>query len=46
MTESRLRDLMTDLVADVDAPPLARGAWDRARRIRRRRKAAATGTVL
>jgi hypothetical protein len=37
MSESRLRDLMADLVADVESPPMAQRAWRTGRRSRRQR---------
>lgn len=37
MSESKLRELLTDLVADIDSPPMAQQAWRAGRRSRRRR---------
>lgn len=39
--EERLRGLLPHLVSDVDTPSLARTAWTRAGRVRRRRRVAA-----
>jgi hypothetical protein len=49
VTDSRLGDLMHELVADVGGPPMARIAWARSVRIRRRRRslaAAASGMLV
>lgn len=48
MIDERLPDLLHEIVADVDAPPLARAAWAGAARVRRRRRvaAAAAATVV
>lgn len=45
MTDQRLRELLTERVADVTTIDLASGAWDRAAGVRRRRRAAA-GVVV
>ena len=42
--DERLRDLLPQLAADVDAPSMARTAWTRARRVRRRRRVGTVGT--
>ena len=45
MTTQRLRDLMDERVADVEAGDLAAPAWARAGRVRRRRRIAVVGTA-
>ena len=45
MTTQRLRDLLEERVADVEAGDLAARAWARADRVRRRRRLAAIGTA-
>jgi len=48
MSESRLHELLADLVADVDSPPMTQRAWRAGRRSRRQRIAVtgAVGAVL
>jgi hypothetical protein len=43
--DERLADLLHEIVADVDAPPLARAAWEGAARVRRRRRIAAAAAA-
>ncbi|HEU4347784.1 MAG TPA: hypothetical protein VFR35_08345 [Actinoplanes sp.] len=49
MRESRLRELLADLVADVDSPPMTQRVWQAAQRSRRQRLVvgvAAAGVLL
>jgi hypothetical protein len=45
VSESRLRELLADLVADVDSPPMTQRAWRAAQRSRRQRRVVAVAVA-
>lgn len=45
MTQERIRELLNDVAGDVPAPDIADRAWQRSRRIRRRRRVAGSSAL-